>query len=105
MFSVYNFNCLQVSLVDILDMYYEDTFTLPNKRLPSNAVVKSSKLNLNKVCSACNTMVPISRSRHLHYSTILHFYVLCAPAVLYTGTLSTIFCWHIVMNVFFFFLV
>ncbi|KAL8468134.1 hypothetical protein ACS0TY_031389 [Phlomoides rotata] len=37
-----------VSLFDILDMYYEDTFTLPNKRLPSNAVVKSSNLNLNK---------------------------------------------------------
>lgn len=37
-----------VSLVDILDMYYEDTFTLPEKRLPCYAVAKSSKLDLNK---------------------------------------------------------
>ncbi|KAK4439997.1 hypothetical protein Salat_0334600 [Sesamum alatum] len=37
-----------VSLADILDMYYEDVFTLPNKRLSCYAVAKSSNLAINK---------------------------------------------------------
>ncbi|KAL3851360.1 hypothetical protein ACJIZ3_013242 [Penstemon smallii] len=37
-----------VSLADILDMYYEDVFTLPHKRLSCHAVAKSSSLLLNK---------------------------------------------------------
>ncbi|KAL0305689.1 UNVERIFIED_CONTAM: hypothetical protein Sradi_5986200 [Sesamum radiatum] len=37
-----------VSLADILDMFYEDVFTLPNKRLSCNAVAKSSNLAINK---------------------------------------------------------
>ncbi|XP_011096372.1 uncharacterized protein LOC105175586 isoform X2 [Sesamum indicum] len=37
-----------VSLADILDMFYEDVFTLPNKRLSCYAVAKSSNLAINK---------------------------------------------------------
>ncbi|KAI3456211.1 hypothetical protein Pfo_012874 [Paulownia fortunei] len=37
-----------VTLADILDMYYEDAFTLPNKRLSCYALAKSSTLDLNK---------------------------------------------------------
>ncbi|KAK6124390.1 hypothetical protein DH2020_041883 [Rehmannia glutinosa] len=37
-----------VSLADILDMYYEDVFTLPEKRLSCHAVAKPSNLDLNK---------------------------------------------------------
>lgn len=37
-----------VCLADILDMYYEDSFTLSNKILSCNTVVKSSNLGLNK---------------------------------------------------------
>ncbi|KAL0307781.1 UNVERIFIED_CONTAM: hypothetical protein Scaly_2969600 [Sesamum calycinum] len=38
-----------VSLADILDMFYEDVFTLPSKRLSCYAVAKSSNLAINKL--------------------------------------------------------
>ncbi|GER31764.1 hypothetical protein STAS_07786 [Striga asiatica] len=37
-----------VNLADVLDMYYEDIFTLPNKRLPCYAAVKPSDLDNTK---------------------------------------------------------
>ncbi|KAK6149960.1 hypothetical protein DH2020_017485 [Rehmannia glutinosa] len=43
-----NFAGREVSLADILDMYYEDVFTLPEKRLSCHAVAKPSNLDLNK---------------------------------------------------------
>lgn len=40
--------CLQVSLAESLDMYYEDVFTLPSERLSCSAVATPSNLALNK---------------------------------------------------------
>ncbi|KAL3617070.1 hypothetical protein CASFOL_039464 [Castilleja foliolosa] len=45
-----------VSLADILDTYYEDVFTLPNKRLSCYTVSKPSNINLNKGSSLLKTL-------------------------------------------------
>ncbi|GFP97546.1 hypothetical protein PHJA_001898700 [Phtheirospermum japonicum] len=45
-----------VSLAEILDMYYEDVFTLPNKGLSCYAVARPSNLNLNKGSSFLKTL-------------------------------------------------
>ncbi|KAI7740870.1 hypothetical protein M8C21_021970, partial [Ambrosia artemisiifolia] len=37
-----------VCLANILDMYYEDLFTLPNKKLPYNAAAKTSNMHIKK---------------------------------------------------------
>ncbi|PWA76666.1 hypothetical protein CTI12_AA231320 [Artemisia annua] len=37
-----------VCLANILDMYYEDLFTLPNKKLPYNAAAKTTNMNMKK---------------------------------------------------------
>ncbi|XP_076951504.1 uncharacterized protein LOC143624891 [Bidens hawaiensis] len=37
-----------VCLANILDMYYEDLFTLPNKKLPYNAADKITNMNIKK---------------------------------------------------------
>lgn len=37
-----------VGLANILDMYYEDVFTLPNKQLSCGAITKSTNLSINK---------------------------------------------------------
>ncbi|KAL1560291.1 hypothetical protein AAHA92_10519 [Salvia divinorum] len=50
-----------VSLVDILDMFYEDTFTLPEKRLPCYTVAKSSKLDINKGSFLLKTLSTVLR--------------------------------------------
>ncbi|PIN06038.1 hypothetical protein CDL12_21408 [Handroanthus impetiginosus] len=46
-----------VNLADILDMYYEDVFTMPSKRLSCSAVAKPSNLNLNKGSSLLNRLL------------------------------------------------
>ncbi|XP_075505422.1 uncharacterized protein LOC142542589 [Primulina tabacum] len=43
-----------ISLADTLDMYYEDVFTLPSKRLSCSAVASPSNLALNKGSSMLN---------------------------------------------------
>ncbi|XP_073049687.1 LOW QUALITY PROTEIN: uncharacterized protein [Primulina eburnea] len=43
-----------ISLADTLDMYYEDVFTLPSKRLSCSAVASPSNLALNKRSSMLN---------------------------------------------------
>ncbi|CAA0823635.1 Unknown protein [Striga hermonthica] len=45
-----------VDLADVLDMYYEDIFTLPNKRLPCYAAVKPSDLDYTKSNSFLKTL-------------------------------------------------
>lgn len=40
---------LQVGLVDIVDMYYEDLYTLPNKGLSSGVVANFTNLPKRKV--------------------------------------------------------
>lgn len=67
-----------VSLVDILDMYYEDTFTLPEKRLPCYAVAKSSKLDLNKGSFLLKTVSTVLVSGIL-FVTISVLGKLCLP--------------------------
>lgn len=37
-----------VCLANILDMYYEDLFTLPNKKLPYNAAAKTTNMHMKK---------------------------------------------------------
>ncbi|PWA51677.1 hypothetical protein CTI12_AA462180 [Artemisia annua] len=37
-----------VCLANILDMYYEDLFTLPNKKLPYNAAAKTTNMRMKK---------------------------------------------------------
>ncbi|KAI3743677.1 hypothetical protein L1987_56739 [Smallanthus sonchifolius] len=37
-----------VCLANILDMYYEDLFTLPNKKLPYNAAAKTTNMHIKK---------------------------------------------------------
>ncbi|KAH6773657.1 hypothetical protein C2S51_012061 [Perilla frutescens var. frutescens] len=67
-----------VSLVGILDLYYEDTFTLPEKRLPCYAVAKSSKLDLNKGSSLLKTFSTLLMSGIL-FVTISVLGKLCLP--------------------------
>lgn len=47
---------VQVCLANILDMYYEDVYTLPDKKLSCHTIAKSSSLSPNKV-SFC---IPLS---------------------------------------------
>ncbi|KAL0398535.1 UNVERIFIED_CONTAM: hypothetical protein Sradi_2196800 [Sesamum radiatum] len=49
-----------VSLADILDMFYEDVFTLPNKRLSCNAVAKSSNLASTRILLAYHDDIVVS---------------------------------------------
>ncbi|CAA2947308.1 isoform 1 [Olea europaea subsp. europaea] len=40
---------MSVGLADILDMYYEDVYTLPDKKFPCHTIAKSSRLSRNEV--------------------------------------------------------
>ncbi|XP_057764414.1 uncharacterized protein LOC130985447 [Salvia miltiorrhiza] len=70
-----------VSLVDILDMFYEDTFTLPEKRLPCPTVAKSSKLDLNKGSPLLKTLSTVLVSG-IFFVTISVLGKLCLPKLL-----------------------
>ncbi|XP_047974222.1 uncharacterized protein LOC125216524 [Salvia hispanica] len=70
-----------VSLVDILDMFYEDTFTLPEKTLPCYTVAKPSKLDINKGSFMLKTLSTVLVSG-IFFVTISVLGKLCLPKLL-----------------------
>ncbi|KAK1424757.1 hypothetical protein QVD17_20095 [Tagetes erecta] len=46
-----------VCLANILDMYYEDLFTLPNKNLPNNAAAKITNMHIKKKSNSLMKML------------------------------------------------
>ncbi|KAL2484273.1 hypothetical protein Fot_45717 [Forsythia ovata] len=67
-----------VGLADILDMYYEDVYTLPDKKLSCHTIVKFSRLSHNKGSSLLK-MFSIAIASGFFLVTISIFSKLCLP--------------------------